>query len=177
MLLVVERCWVLYSSGFLCVSSHYLILPRVSFLGLGVRAPTPKAQVLISGQEQRFHKWFVMALHEIKTNTPKWETKDELQTNGSYKIRQIIIKIMECQFSSLSCIQLFVTPWTAACQTSLSITNSQSLLKLMFIELVMPSNHLILCDPHVLLPSIFPSIRVFSNESTNIFRGKERKKE
>ena len=66
---------------------------------------------------------------------------------------------------SLSRVQLFATPWTAARQASLSITNSQSLLKLMSIELVMPSNHLILCHPLFLLPSIFPSIRVFSNES------------
>ena len=58
-----------------------------------------------------------------------------------------------------------MTPWTAARQASLSITNSWSLLKLMSIELVMPSNHLILCCPLLLLPSIFPSIRVFSNES------------
>ena len=66
---------------------------------------------------------------------------------------------------SLSHIQFFVTPWTVARQASLSITNSQSLLKLMSIELVMPSNHLILCRPLLLPPSIFPSIRVFSNES------------
>ena len=65
----------------------------------------------------------------------------------------------------LSCVRLFVTPWTAAHQASLSITHSQSLLKLMFIESVMPSNHLILCHSLLLLPSIFPSIRVFSNES------------
>ena len=58
-----------------------------------------------------------------------------------------------------------MTPWTAACQASLSISNSQSLLKLMSIELVMPSNHLILCRPLLLRPSIFPSIKVFSNES------------
>ena len=58
-----------------------------------------------------------------------------------------------------------VTPWTAACQASLSITNSWSLLKLMSIESVMPSNHLILCRPLLLLPSILPCIRVFSNES------------
>ena len=72
------------------------------------------------------------------------------------------------QFSSvqlLSCVRLFVTPWTAACQASLSITNSRSLLKLMSVESVMPSNHLILCRPLLLLPSIFPSISVFSNES------------
>ena len=62
------------------------------------------------------------------------------------------------------------TPWTAACQASLSITNSQSLLKLMSIESVMPSNHLILCHPLLLLPSIFPSIRVFSNESVLCIR-------
>ena len=72
------------------------------------------------------------------------------------------------QFSSfqlLSLVQLFATPWTAACQASLSITNSWSLLKLMSIESVMPSNHLILCHPLLLHPSIFPSSRVFSNES------------
>ena len=66
---------------------------------------------------------------------------------------------------SLSCVQLFATPWTAARQASLSITNSWSWLKLMSIESLMPSNHLILCRPLLLLPSIFPSIRVFSNES------------
>ena len=66
---------------------------------------------------------------------------------------------------SLSRVQLSVTPWTVACQASLSITNSWSLLKLMSIESVMPSNHLILCHPLLLLTSIFPSIKVFSNES------------
>ena len=66
---------------------------------------------------------------------------------------------------SLSHVRLFVTPWIAACQASLSITSSRSLLKLMSIESVMPSNHLIPCHPLLLLPSIFPSIRVFSNES------------
>ena len=65
---------------------------------------------------------------------------------------------------SLSCVPLFATPWTAACQASLSFTISWSLLRLMSIESVMPSNHLVLCRP-LLLPSIFPSIRVFSNES------------
>ena len=72
------------------------------------------------------------------------------------------------QFSSvqsLSCVRLFATSWTAARQSSLSITNSWSLLKLMSIESVMPSNHLILCHPLLLLPSIFPSIRIFSKES------------
>ena len=66
---------------------------------------------------------------------------------------------------SLSRVQLFATPWTAVCQASLFITNSRSWLKLMSIESVMPSNHLILCHPLLLPPSIFPSIWVFSNES------------
>ena len=79
-----------------------------------------------------------------------------------------ITVVLLSQFSSvelLSPVRLLATPWTTACQASLSITNSQSLLKLMSIELVMPSNHLILCHPLLLQPSIFPSIRVFSNES------------
>ena len=67
---------------------------------------------------------------------------------------------------SLSCVQLFVTPWITACQASLSITNSRSSPKLMCIESVMPSSHLILCRPLLLLPPIPPSIRVFSNESS-----------
>ena len=70
----------------------------------------------------------------------------------------------------LSRVRLFATPWTAACQASLSITNSQSLLKLMSIESMTPSNHLILCRPFLLLLSIFPSIRVFSNESVLCIR-------
>ena len=81
--------------------------------------------------------------------------------DSGFKIQKLI------QFrsvQSLSHVRLFVTPWTAACQASLAITNSWSFLKLMSIEPVMPSNHLILCRP-LLLPSLFPSIRVFSNES------------
>ena len=77
------------------------------------------------------------------------------------------------QFSSvqsLNRVQLFATPWTAAHQASLYITNFQSLLKLISVELVMPSTHLILCCPLLLLPSIFPSIRVFSNESVLYIR-------
>ena len=83
------------------------------------------------------------------------------------KFEKIIVK-MHNQFSSvqsLSRVQHFATPWTTARQASLSITNSQSLHKFMSIESVMPSNHLILCHPLLLLPSIFPSSRVFPNES------------
>ena len=75
------------------------------------------------------------------------------------------IYTMGCSVQSLSCVRLFATPWIAALKASLSITNSQSSLRLMFIELVMPSSHLILCRPLLLLPPIPPSITVFSNES------------
>ena len=74
---------------------------------------------------------------------------------------------------SLSCVWLFATPWTAACQASLSITNSRSLLRLTSIKLAMPSNHLILCCSLLLLPSIFPRSRVFSNESVLCIRWPE----
>ena len=85
----------------------------------------------------------------------------------------LLVPYMFCWVQSLSCVWFFATPWTAACQASLSITNSQSLLQLMSIESVMPSNHLILCQPLLLLPSIFPSIRVFSNESVISIRWSE----
>ena len=75
-----------------------------------------------------------------------------------------------CSVQLLSNVRLFVTPWTEACQASLSINNSQSLLRLMSIEVVMPSNHLILCCPLLLLPSICPSIRVFYRESVLCIR-------
>ena len=81
-----------------------------------------------------------------------------------HRIKQFISK-MQHQFSSINRVRFFVTPWTAAPQASLSITNSGSLLKLMSMKSVMLPNHIILCRPLPLLPSIFPSIRLFSNES------------
>ena len=78
--------------------------------------------------------------------------------------------VTRIQFSSVVHFWLFATPWMVACQASLSITNSQILLKFMSSESMMPSNHLILCHPLLLLPSIFPSIRVFSNESVLCIR-------
>ena len=90
-------------------------------------------------------------------------------------VKEVMIKMVSAvvTFSSvqlLSHVQLFATPQTAACQASLSITNFQSLLKLMSIKLVMPSNNLILCRPLLLPPSIFPSLRVFSSESARRIR-------
>ena len=81
------------------------------------------------------------------------------------KFIQALSSVQFSSVQSFSHVQLFVTPWTAARQASMSITNSRNLLKLMSIESVMPSNHLILCHPLLLPPSMFPSIRVFSNES------------
>ena len=92
--------------------------------------------------------------------------KTEIPSN--YLIWFFLTSYFVLQFSSvqlLSCVRLFVTPWTAACQAPLSITNSQSPPKPMSIESVMPSSHLILYSPLLLLPSIFPGIRVFSSES------------
>ena len=86
----------------------------------------------------------------------------------TYKAKNIEKIYQFSSFQLLSCVLLFVTPWTAACQASLSITNAQSLLKLISIKSVMPSNHLILCRPLLLLPSIFLSIRV--NESVFCIR-------
>ena len=83
-----------------------------------------------------------------------------LERDCSFSLGSILISIQ-----SLSRVWLFATPWTAACQASLSIINSRSLLKLMSTESVLPSNHLIFCCPLLLPPSLFPSIRVFSNES------------
>ena len=90
-------------------------------------------------------------------------TKATLWEDWSTQVQVLLGKFSSAQ--SLSHVWLFATPWTAAHQASLSITSSRSLRKLMSIESVMPSNHLILCRPLLLLPSIFPSISVFSNES------------
>ena len=106
-------------------------------------------------------------LHMMDFNLPI------LQIKKMRPARRLKIHTVRYQFSSvqsLSRVQLFVTPWITAHQASLSITNSRSLPKLMPIESVMPSSHLILCCPLLLLPPIPPSIRVFSNESTLLMR-------
>ena len=95
----------------------------------------------------------------------------EVSTGVWYAATWMYLKSI--QFSSVqlfSCIQLFTIPWTVACQASMSITDAQSLLKLISIKSMMPSIHLILCHPLFLSPSIFPSIRVFSNESVPCIR-------
>jgi len=102
-------------------------------------------------------------------------TSQTLGSSTSFRLTQFVpfygwvIFHCICVVQALSCVQLFVTPWTAACQAFLSFTISHSLLKLMSIELVIPSNHLILCCSLLLLPSIFLNIRVFSNESSIVY--------
>ena len=106
----------------------------------------------------------------LQARTLEWVAISREQNNSktcttSASLTRLKPLIVLSSVESLSHVQLFATPWPAACQASLSVTNSQSLLKLMSIESVIPSNHFILCCPLLLLPSNFPSIRVFSNES------------
>ena len=108
----------------------------------------------------RFQK--VRSLQESRKASQRWNVYRWRKIRETRNLRNL------SSVQSLSHVRFFVTPWSAACQASLSITNSQSLLKLMSITLVMPSNHLILCCPLLLPPSIFPSIKVFSNESVQV---------
>ena len=100
------------------------------------------------------------------SQTERFQKKPTMLTTWPWMVAFIVKKknTFLSSLQSLSCVWLFMTPWTAARQATLSITNSWSSLKLMSIGLVMPSNHLILCHPLLLLPSIFPSIRVFFND-------------
>ena len=112
-----------------------------------------------------WQKWSSKSCYNSLMNKLRVDSVSDFKEISKFKI----IGIFDIQFNSvqsLSHVQLFATPWSSACQASLSITNSRSSLKLMSIESVMPSSHLILCCPLLLLPLIPPSIRVFSNEST-----------
>ena len=101
---------------------------------------------------------------------PFWLNISQMRPRNCHIFKFPWVTLQFSSVQSLSRVWLFATPWTTAHQASLSITNSRSLPKFMSIEWVMPSNHLILCRPHLLLPSIFPSIRVFSNESALCIR-------
>ena len=116
-----------------------------------------------------YFKWVTCMVCELYLNKTVERKKGLLGGSAAKTVhsqcRGAQVQSLISSVQSLSHVWLFATPWTAACQAYLSITNSWSLLKLMSVELVMPSNHLILCHPLLLLPSIFPRIRVFSNES------------
>ena len=116
----------------------------------------------------------VLSIEEEKTEALLCISLSLLQKRINHEVSVVFFKrIVTVLFSSvqlLSCVQLFATPWAAACQASMSITNSWSLLKLMSIESVMPSKHLILCHPLLLQPSIFSSVRVFFNDSVICFK-------
>ena len=110
----------------------------------------------------------IRGLNQSRQNLPSSYSGLGWFLNSYSTLHTITVQFSSVQ--SLSRVRLFATPWIAARQASLSITNSQSLPKLMSIELVMPSNHLILCHPILLAPSIFPNIRVFSNDSVLLIR-------
>ena len=127
-----------------------------------------ETQVWSLGREDPLEKGVATHSDTLAWRIPWTEEPGGLQSMGSQRVGHNCATNFCFQFSSvhlLSHVWLFATPWIAACQASLSITNSRSLVILMFIESVMPSNHLILYRPLLLLPLIFPSIRVFSNES------------
>ena len=118
--------------------------------------------MVLNHSQERVKNQIVLSL--FKSNSILCKDKGETYFRYSRTVSQ------GASVQSFSCVQLFATPWNAARQASLSITNTQSLPKLMSIELVMPSNHLILCCPLLLLPSIFSCIGVFSNESALCIR-------
>ena len=140
----------------------------------GMRAARPLRRGLSSSWHHLFISFCLLPLPYVN-----WDSQEDCLFHLKFSVQFMkfllyhfhglfpffVFSVQFCSVQSLSRVQLFVTPWTAARQASLSITNSQSLLKLMSIESVMPSKHLILCHPLLLPRLIFPSIRVFSNES------------
>ena len=168
----VDHSWVSEHSG-----NEAQLLGRLSCFNLGMWPDFPQCRV---------SHWALAFTYSLIKSAPKpqesgtalapldrWENRDLEMLSDLPQVTQglvtaALIKLLYYSFSSvqsLSHVQLFVTPWTVACQASLFITNSQSLLKLMSVESVMPSSHIILCRPLLLPPSIFPRIRVFSKES------------
>ena len=125
---------------------------------------SPPGSIVHEIFQARILQWVAISYSRGSSKPRDWTQVSCVSCIGRQILYHCIIWEAVNSVQSFSHVQLFVTPWTVACQASMSITNSWSLLKRMSTELVMPSNHIILCCP-LLLPSIFPSIRVFSNES------------
>ena len=157
------------------ISHHvyfYLILARCQWLQGLYTSCFPLTFAIL----HLIHSW--LALHKVGAETEAWHNYATAQTHSgskwsiknlnpdssTSKLKFLTITLPTVAVQTRSPVQLFATPCTAACHASLTSSISQSLLKLTFIESVMPSNHLILCLPLLLLPSVFPRIRVFSNE-------------
>ena len=152
--------------------------PRKTSTSSSLTMPKPLTVWITRNCGQFFKRWEYQttwpASWEICMKVKKQQLQPNMEQTGSKLGKECVkaaychpvyLTYMQSSVQLLSCVRLFATPWIAACQASLSIINSWSLPKLMSIESVMPSNHLILCQPLLLLPSIFPNIRVFSNES------------
>ena len=162
-----------------CSTTHHVLLLRLGTLLLFI-SPWPMRQSSDGSPSGRLRMgvrslmmvnlvFHCISFHSNQLRTADLQKKKKKIGRAGFNLRENVKTSSTPQFSSsdqlLSHVQIFVTQWTAACQASLSITNSQSLLKLMSIESVLPSNHLSFCCPLLLLHSVFPSIRIFSNES------------
>ena len=148
----------------LCVSPKFsvILVQRISAAATHLKFPDPFLQ--------KWHGWTSFQVRNTGSDVQNgWVDTGEGKEGGMNWENRIDIHTLSL-VQLLSRVRLFVTPWIAAHQASLSVTNSRSLLKLLPIEMVMPSGHLILCHPLLLLPPILPSIRVFSSESTLLMR-------
>ena len=158
----------------LCLLSWIPLQPALAIAcGSGLCIPTVfQSLCILCRQGSDFPSLDLRFLFPKSRHSDNAESAHVFNLFGHYRLlrRLLLLRYIYISVQLLSRVRLFATPWTVARQASPSITNSWSILKLMSIELVMPSNHLILCRPLLLPPSIFPSIRVFSNESVLCIR-------
>ena len=158
--MLLTQVWILFKFHKLYANIHYLLSYLIQDSTLHLVALSS----FICMQQILINSLFIFILLQIFSNFPCYGLLDPpIIQKWTFNFQIISVQL-------LSHVQLFATPWTAACQASLSITDSQSLLRVKSIESVMPSNHLILCRPLLLLPSILPNIGVFSNESVLCMR-------
>ena len=158
--MLLTQVWILFKFHKLYANIHYLLSYLIQDSTLHLVALSS----FICMQQILINSLFIFILLQIFSNFPCYGLLDPpIIQKWTFNFQIISVQL-------LSHVQLFATPWTAACQASLSITDSQSLLRVKSIESVMPSNHLILCRPLLFLPSILPNIGVFSNESVLCMR-------